>query len=842
MFKRELLLCLGLAVAACDSDNDATTDVRDTTDTIDTSSTGDTPEDDGNEDDGDAPDTPDAIEADTSDTADSATDTDVGPPHPALVGTEPGTFSVRPGVEIATAFEAAPGTPLTLYDRDGNRLLTVVADAFGHAHFAYVPPSYMTLDPEVGISGELVRDGRTLAPGDGYVLRDDSSAPPRAIGPFKVLAVDDVPDDAFFDNAPEMHGIHYGIVGVVGGEDPQQGLNYIEMRDGTLLSAMVRFPDPALWGDGPWPTVVEYSGYSPSDPNAPDPGSQIATLLGYVSVGVNMRGSGCSGGVFDVFSPAQFADGYDIIETVARQPFVANGKVGMVGLSYPGISQLYVASTRPPSLAAVTPLSVLADPWIVLRPGGIYNEGFTRQWLEQRDKEAAPDGQSWTDTRIQLGDEICDRHQDLRNQNLKFEDIFRDLEFYPSDAAARSLPRLVPKIDVPVYLTGAFQDEQTGPQFAEMLRSFGDSPIARFVLFNGRHPDGYSPLVLARWYEFLELYVARRVPRLPDWARQFGISEFAKQFDSTNLTFEPDRFASFPDDDYAGVLAAYEAEPPVRVLFESGGDLDQPGSPQARYATELAAWPPDAETQVFYLAPDGRLTDDAPETGSVDAFEHDPAAGTKNFFGPKGYQEMVRLWDIDWTRFPEGRIVAYETPVLTSDVVLGGPGYADLYVSSDADDVNLQVTLTEVRPDGQEVLLTNGWLRIGHGGLVQGPVDNSVSYTFDADDFTPLGEDEVRHTRVPIPSVAHALRKGSRLRVAISSPGRNHGTWQFTPPDYGDVVPEHRIGVGGATPSAIHLSVLAGVDVPADYPACPGLRGQPCRDYQPIVNLHEDVP
>ena len=71
----------------------------------------------------------------------------------------------------------------------------------------------------------------------------------------------------------------------------------------------------------------------------------------------------------------------------------------MVGLSYAGISQLFVASTTPPSLAAITPLSVIEDPWREQWPGGIYNKGFTRQWLSQRDrdrlraftKESAPD-------------------------------------------------------------------------------------------------------------------------------------------------------------------------------------------------------------------------------------------------------------------------------------------------------------------------------------------------------------------------------------------------------------------------------------------------------------------
>jgi len=186
-------------------------------------------------------------------------------------------------------------------------------------------------------------------------------------------------------------------------------------------------------------------------------------------------------------------------------------------------------------------------------------------------------------------------------------------------------------------------------------------------------------------------------------------------------------------------------------------------------------------------------------------------------------------------------VLSYETAPLSADIVLGGPGYAELYVSSDADDVNLQVTLTEVRPDGQEVLLTSGWLRVGHTVLDEAEsIGNQIAYTYLEGDYEPLGEDEVRKTRVPIPSIAHALRAGSRLRVAISSPGRNHGTWQFTAPDYGDVIPGNRISLGGATPSALHLSVLPDFAVPSALPACPGLRGQPCRAYEPVANQHQD--
>ena len=81
-----------------------------------------------------------------------------------------------------------------------------------------------------------------------------------------------------------------------------------------------------------------------------------------------MRGTGCSGGAFDYFEPLQGLDGYDAIETIARQPWVLHHKVGMMGVSYGGISQLFVGATRPPSLAAITPLSVIDNTQTTLYP------------------------------------------------------------------------------------------------------------------------------------------------------------------------------------------------------------------------------------------------------------------------------------------------------------------------------------------------------------------------------------------------------------------------------------------------------------------------------------------
>jgi uncharacterized protein len=37
-------------------------------------------------------------------------------------------------------------------------------------------------------------------------------------------------------------------------------------------------------------------------------------------------------------------------------------------------------------------------------------------------------------------------------------------------------------------------------------------------------------------------------------------------------------------------------------------------------------------------------------------------------------------------------------------------------------------------------------------------------------------------------------------------------------------------------PSSLILPVVPSVSVPTGLPPCPGLRGEPCRDYQPYVN------
>ena len=757
--------------------------------------------------------------------------------------TEAAPWQVRAGVEQITVTGAAPGEPLTLYGERRTRLVTLLADAQGQAHFAYVPPEHATLQsgPDLEISGLDIVNGRVVEPGR-YVIVDESALPRLASAVVTVGGRDDVPDPALYEGQ-RLTGARLDILGnVAPGSSLEEGFQYLEMRDGVKLSAMVRFPDEAFYGPGPWPTVVEYSGYSPSNPSSEEAGARLARAMGYATVSVNMRGSGCSGGVFDLFNPAQMADGYDTIEIVARQPWVTGGKVGMVGLSYSGISQLYTAATNPPHLAGVTAQSVIADPWMQAWPGGIYNSGFTQQWIRQRNQAAAPGGTSWVTRRIAAGDATCAAHQPLRTQTLDFEPLSHSLTTYNAPAAARDLRRLVPGIEAPVFVSGAFQDEQTGAQFTAMLDDFDNAEALRVNLWNGRHPDGYGPANVMSWFEFLELYVADRVPVLPPVLRVALPAVLADQFDLADVQLGPDRFAAYGSD-LVAARAAYEAEKPVRVQFESGMGANEVGEPGGTFALDLDSWPaPESEPATLYLGPDEALTPgERPrrDPGGVDSFRFDPDAGGATLFGGTGdYPLLARVWNVDWTRFDPGEELSYLTAPFEQDTVFAGPGYARLFVAADATDVHLQVSVSEVRPDGTEYLVQNGWLDLGHRAEDRRRTEGlDIVHPFTQRAWQPLEAGEFVEARIPIPSFAHAFRAGSQLRLTIATPGRNHATWEFENPDYGGAVPTIRVARTGRMPSSLVLSSIDGVEVPAVGPApCPALRGQACRPFVATEN------
>jgi hypothetical protein len=145
-------------------------------------------------------------------------------------------------------------------------------------------------------------------------------------------------------------------------------------------------------------------------------------------------------------------------------------------------------------------------------------------------------------------------------------------------------------------------------------------------------------------------------------------------------------------------------------------------------------------------------------------------------------------------------------------------------VNSPVDDVTVQVTLSEVRPDDTETLLQSGHLRLGHRAGTVLP-DGRIERDYSAEAFAPVPVDQWVRADVEIPSFAHPIRAGSRLRMTVSTPGRSHGTWEFGAPVY-DGPPTFQLGRGGAQASGLSLSTLDSVTVPPGLPLAAGLHLQ----------------
>jgi len=692
----------------------------------------------------------------------------------------------------------------------------------------------------------------------------------------------------------------------------KEGFNYITMRDGTTLSAYVTFPKSQFpyRTRSPYPTLVSYSAYAPSMPGSPldlgpalepfrgflcnwlpticdapnHPAGLIGGLFGFATVGVNMRGSGCSGGAYDFFEPLQVLDGYDVIETVAAQSWVLHNKVGMAGLSYPGMSQLFVAKTRPPGLAAATPLSVVANTAAsVLAPGGIFNDGFAFQWAEQVFDQAGPYGQGWEADQVAVEAALdppvqtCAENQLLHDQRVDPIQRALENEYYVPEIADQLNPSLfADAIDVPVFLTGAWQDEQTGPHFATLLDKFVNAPVQRFTVFNGLHSDGYSSETLAEWKAFNDIYVAREQPSAPPLYNLVAPILYSLAFAEADL--DPDVVlaavpipfsdrATYPT--LADAQAAFEAQPRVHVIFERGGEVDDAGAPlrigmpSDGFAMDFASWPPlETEAWRLFLHADGSLSEEAPPepNDSASAFIHDPEAGQRTL----GFrQPFYHGWATEpcggalapacvlgppeksqWAQPADGKALVFESPVLTEDHVLVGSASLDLWLKSTADDAELEALISEVRPDGNETYVQAGWLRASQRALApDATVLRPVKTHLEADaELLPPGEYTL--TRVEVMPFGHVFRAGSRVRLEISTPGDSRELWRFRLLEYplGALV-EHQVAHSSAHPSSLVLPLIRAASVPDShrrYPGCPSTRGQACRPHAAYLNAPAD--
>jgi predicted acyl esterase len=760
-----------------------------------------------------------------------------------LAAASASAFSAQGSAQQVYVTGLAPNAQVSLLNSSGATVYTQNADSLGGLLF------------------------RNVAPGTGYRVRLASTGEESSS-----IAVH---SDAAKPWDPHVYAEQEGKI-----ED--NGYTYLTTRDGTKLAIDVHPPTSPAGQPGlpseihlptfpantsyapPYPTLIEYSGYGYANPAGPENGiAVLANLMGFAVVDVNMRGTGCSGGAYDFFEPLQSLDGYDVTETIARQPWVLGNKVGMLGISYGGISQLFTAQNQPADLAAIAPLSVIDATATTLYPGGVLNTGFAVAWAEQRQQNAEPagpgHGQEWAYKRIhEAGDETCAANQALHGEAANLLQKIRENSTYnPSVADPLDPVTFVNKITVPTFMACQWEDEQTGGHCADLVQHFTGTSKKWFTFTNGAHVDSLDPYTYDRLFDFLELYVAHKAPienAAPVQAAAPVVYEKAMGLPEGDIVrLPPDPVQERPT--YQMALEEFETFPEIRVLFDNGAGTAPPGgtaaagNPYPGFEQSFPALPiPGATARAWYLGPHGSLTDQPPAAKGFDSYSSDanalPLTDYSANTGGGGLWSDASKWEWSWRQNPAGSAVSYVSAPLTANDTAIGAGAVHLWVKSSTPDVDLQATVSEVRPDGNETFVQNGWMRASERKLAknsknmfkQEPTLLQPIPTFLTKDVRPMPANGFRPVVIPLYFQGHVYRAGSRVRVTIAAPNGTQPVWSFSQTQPASTAANVAIAFAPNKPSSLILPIAPGVGVATEEPACPSLRNEPCRPYEAFAN------
>jgi putative CocE/NonD family hydrolase len=512
----------------------------------------------------------------------------------------------------------------------------------------------------------------------------------------------------------------------------------MKTRDGVTLHADIYRPN----SPDKFPVILMRTPYDKSVNWAAGPAPQMARR-GYVVIIQDIRGRYTSEGEWYPFRHEQ-ADGYDSVEWAAALPY-SNGKVGMMGASYVGATQMLAAIAQPPHLAAIAP-NVTASNY---HDGWTYQNGAFEQWFDE----------NWT---TQLAQNSLQR---LIEENTD---------------ARTGVPTL-PLADYPVFNFGQL------PADAQLT-----AKIAPYYLDWLAHPDydeywkqlsieeNFSKiqvpmLQVGGWYDIfnggtLRNYMGAKAHGATDAARTQqhllieigGHAGFGRRIG--DIDFGPHALENaytsvildWYDYLFKGIKNEYATDKPVKVFTMGANEYRQ-----------LDDWPPpQAKSTKYYLHSagkatslrgDGTLTTTAPRSEATDSYLYDPKNPTPTFGGPLCCdQERMEPGPRD-QRGVENRddVLVFSTAPLARDLEVTGPVTAMLWVKSSAVDTDFTAKLVDVGPDGFAMDLTEGILR--------------MRYRDTQERATLMNPGQIYQITVDLWATSNVFLKGHTIRLEISS-------------------------------------------------------------------------
>jgi putative CocE/NonD family hydrolase len=546
----------------------------------------------------------------------------------------------------------------------------------------------------------------------------------------------------------------------------------IAMRDGVKLYTVVYTPIASEFADkGPYPFLMSRTPYScgnyDNDVVQPRVTSNRNMLeSGYILVCQDVRGRWESEGTWYEMSPAHDGKGVDestdmsdSVDWLLKHVPDNNGKVGILGISYPGFYTAASIAYGNPAIKAASPQAPIIDLWMGddAYHGGAFmldaNHSFYAPFFRPQKnplKVEPPndfnfpikDAYAYYLSMGTLG------HLDTSagGTNPYFHDQIVHTT-YDHYAQIRDLAPHMFGVKAAVMCVGGWFDEQdlSGPMKVFHAIAKLSPEAAADTLVEGPWAHG-------------------------GWSRGPGDA-------LGNINFGSDTSEFYRKEIEAPFFAHYLKDAawtplPKAYVFETGTDVWK----------KYDAWPPkQAVEKTLYLEPNGGLGWKAPKAkDSEDSYVSDPAH-------PVPYTSYITDADVpqhymdDDQRFAAERpdVLVYETAPLTEDVTVVGPVKPMLKIASTGTDSDFVVKLIDVYPedykdpnaapedgrrrDGAPSLIMQGYEMLIRGQPFRAKFRNSWEHP------EPLVPGKVTAIDYTMQDVDHTFLKGHRIMVQVQS-------------------------------------------------------------------------
>ncbi|MEP7374319.1 MAG: CocE/NonD family hydrolase [Chitinophagaceae bacterium] len=486
---------------------------------------------------------------------------------------------------------------------------------------------------------------------------------------------------------------------------------------------------------------------------------------GYIMVVQDMRGRYMSEGEFNII-PAyiknkksksdvdEASDAYDAIDWLVKNVPGNNGKVGVVGISYPGFAATEASLSGHPALKAVSPQAPTTDAFMGddVHHNGAFFLSDTYGFLVQFGIGKPRSGPT-TENAVGIPPFTADAY-----------------DFYLRMGAISNMTKLVKKNNIRIWdelishpdyddwwkahntRNGLFDVKPAMMEVGGLFDAedcFGAWNVYKAI--EKQSPATNNKLVIGPWSH-------------GQWGTADGTHLGNVRFGSnTSAWFQQNREIPF-----------------FNYYLKGKGSLDSMAKATVFFTGEnkwheFSIWPPkDMQLKNLYLHENNGLGFTAPSTKNrPDEYVSDPARPVPYTEGI--HEDRTREYMIDDQRFTANRtdVLVYKTDTLKEDLTLGGPLTANLKVSISTTDADFVVKLIDVFPDNFEYerepgqrepgYVMNGYQMLVRGDIMRGRYRNSFEKP---EAFVPGKVSEVKFT---LNDVAHTFKKGHRIMLQIQS-------------------------------------------------------------------------